>query len=93
MIEFREDDPALRLDEILPGKKIFQYREGFAYGTDAVLLSRFIKPPHAKSVGVEFGTGTGIIPLLLLWPNIMPLQAGRPESQTCVRKQVPAYSA
>ncbi len=65
MIEFREDDPALRLDEILPGKKIFQYREGFSYGTDAVLLSRFIKPPHAKSVGVEFGTGTGVIPILL----------------------------
>lgn len=62
---FREDDPALRLDEILPGKKIFQYREGFSYGTDAVLLSRFIKPPHADSVGVEFGTGTGVIPILL----------------------------
>ena len=65
MREFREDDPALRLDEILPGKSIFQYRDGFSYGTDAVLLSRFIKPPRADSVGVEFGTGTGVIPILL----------------------------
>jgi tRNA1Val (adenine37-N6)-methyltransferase len=44
--------------------KIYQFTEGFSFGTDAVLLSGFIQP-RKNSVGVEFGTGTGIIPLLL----------------------------
>lgn len=44
--------------------KIYQYTEGFSFGTDAVLLSGFICPKKGD-VGVEFGTGTGIIPLLL----------------------------
>ena len=43
---------------------IYQYTEGFSFGTDAVLLSGFIQP-RKGSVGVELGTGTGIIPLLL----------------------------
>jgi len=44
--------------------KIYQFTEGFSFGTDAVLLSGFIQPGKT-AVGVEFGTGTGIIPLLL----------------------------
>lgn len=43
---------------------IYQYTEGFSFGTDAVLLSGFVSP-RAGSVGLELGTGTGIIPLLL----------------------------
>ena len=43
---------------------IYQYSDGFSFGTDAVLLSGFIRT-RKNSVGAEFGTGTGIIPLLL----------------------------
>lgn len=43
---------------------LYQYPDGFSFGTDAVLLAGFIRPRRGH-VGVEFGTGTGIIPLLL----------------------------
>ena len=43
---------------------LYQYPDGFSFGTDAVLLAGFIRP-RRRWVGVEFGTGTGIIPLLL----------------------------
>lgn len=52
------------LQDIDENHKIYQYTEGFSFGTDAVLLSGFVQPKK-NSVGVEFGTGTGIIPLLL----------------------------
>ena len=51
--------------ELSPGMEILQYGDGFGFGTDAVLLSEFIKPPHKNAFGVEFGTGTGAIPILL----------------------------
>ncbi len=43
---------------------MYQYSDGFSFGTDAVLLSGFVRP-RKNSVGAEFGTGGGIIPLLL----------------------------
>lgn len=43
---------------------IHQFTDGFSFGTDAVLLSGMIRC-RKGDVGVEFGTGTGIIPLLL----------------------------
>lgn len=43
---------------------LFQFTDGFSFGTDAVLLSGFIRCRKGQ-VGVELGTGTGIIPLLL----------------------------
>ena len=43
---------------------IYQFTEGFSFGTDAVLLSGFISP-RKNAIGAELGTGTGIIPLLL----------------------------
>lgn len=43
---------------------LYQFTDGFLFGTDAVLLSGFVNPKK-NAVGVEFGTGTGIIPLLL----------------------------
>lgn len=43
---------------------LYQFTDGFLFGTDAVLLSGFVHP-RKNAVGVEFGTGTGIIPLLL----------------------------
>ncbi|NLO41309.1 MAG: tRNA1(Val) (adenine(37)-N6)-methyltransferase [Ruminiclostridium sp.] len=43
---------------------IIQKNEGFRYGSDAVLLSNYVKVlPNARVV--DLGTGTGIIPLLL----------------------------
>ncbi|MDX9916699.1 MAG: tRNA1(Val) (adenine(37)-N6)-methyltransferase [Gudongella sp.] len=50
-----------RLD-IVPGttNKIYQDREMFSYGVDAILLSWFAKP---KGTVLDLGTGTGIIPL------------------------------
>ncbi|MBR2634630.1 MAG: methyltransferase [Clostridia bacterium] len=44
--------------------RIYQYRNGFSFGTDAVLLAGMIRCRRG-SIGVELGTGTGIIPLLL----------------------------
>ncbi len=43
---------------------LYQFTDGFSFGTDAVLLSGFIRCRKGK-VGVELGTGTGIIPILL----------------------------
>ncbi len=54
-----------RVDDLqLNGLKIIQNPKGFCFGIDAVLLSDFAKPKKGHTV-VEFGTGTGIIPLLL----------------------------
>lgn len=55
-----------RLDKINEDLSIYQYTEGFAYGTDAVLLSAYVKVKKG-SVGVELGTGTGIIPILVTY--------------------------
>lgn len=48
----------------LNGLKIIQKQNGFRFGTDAVLLSDFTKVRKKDRV-VDFGTGTGIIALLL----------------------------
>jgi tRNA1Val (adenine37-N6)-methyltransferase len=48
----------------LKGFKIIQDDRFFKFGTDAVLLSDFAKIKKNKRV-VDFGTGNGIIPLLL----------------------------
>ncbi|GAB6107538.1 tRNA1(Val) (adenine(37)-N6)-methyltransferase [Fusibacter bizertensis] len=54
-----------RVDDLqLNGLKIIQNPKGFCFGIDAVLLSSFIKLKQ-KETAVEFGTGTGIIPILL----------------------------
>lgn len=55
-----------RLDKINGDISIYQYTEGFAYGTDAVLLSAYAKVKKG-STGVELGTGTGIIPILVTY--------------------------
>lgn len=58
----REDE---RLDDLqLGGLRILQKVKGFRYGMDAVLLSDFIRVQPREHV-VDFGTGTGILPLLL----------------------------
>lgn len=53
-----------RLDKINEHISIYQYTDGFSYGTDAVLLASFVKAKKGQ-FGVELGTGTGIIPILI----------------------------
>lgn len=55
---------AKQLQELDATHRIYQFTEGFSFGTDAVLLSGMIRC-RERQVGVEFGTGVGIIPILL----------------------------
>ena len=58
----RDDE---RLDDLqFAGLKILQKTSGFRYGMDAVLLSDFAQARRNDAVA-DFGTGTGILPLLL----------------------------
>ena len=51
--------------DVVPGTnyKIYQNRDSFSYGTDAIFLSNFAKP---IGLVMDLGTGTGIIPLRLI---------------------------
>lgn len=62
MDELLREDEAV--DDLQNGYFIIQKKNAFRYGVDAVLLSDFaeMRPEHQA---VEFGTGTGIIPILL----------------------------
>ncbi len=54
-----------RLDSLeLAGMSILQRPDGFRFGTDAVLLSRFARVKGVCRVA-DLGTGTGILPLLI----------------------------
>ena len=55
-----------RLDNINKDLSIYQYTKGFAYGTDAVLVSAFCRVKRGQK-GADLGTGTGIIPILLTY--------------------------
>jgi tRNA1Val (adenine37-N6)-methyltransferase len=46
------------------GLKIIQKKEGFRFGTDAVLLANFVKAKKGDRI-MDLGTGTGIVPILL----------------------------
>lgn len=52
------------LTEVNDGIKLIQNKNGLTYGTDALLLSAFIRR-FPSGVAAEFGSGTGIISLLL----------------------------
>lgn len=53
------------LDDLqLDNLRILQKNDGFRYGSDAVLLSNYVKVPAGARI-IDLGTGTGIIPLLL----------------------------
>ena len=55
-----------RIDELqYKNLKIIQNEDGFCFGIDSVLLSDFAKDIRNNSVGVDLGTGTGIISILL----------------------------
>ena len=59
----REDETLEDLQ--LCGLRIIQKKEGFRFGMDSVLLAHFA-PVGAKDRVADFGTGTGILPLLLI---------------------------
>ena len=52
------------LDDLQNGYFIRQYRKGFRFGMDAVLLADFAEIKRKENV-LDLGSGTGIIPLLL----------------------------
>ena len=55
-----------RIDELqYKNLKIIQNEDGFCFGIDSVLLSDFAKDIKNNSAGVDLGTGTGIISILL----------------------------
>ncbi len=58
-------DPSLEKTEDLGinGYKIIQNKDGFCFGSDAVLLAKFAKVKRG-SRGLDLCTGTGIIPVL-----------------------------
>ena len=54
-----------RLDDLqFAGLKILQKTAGFRFGMDSVLLSDFVRA-EAQATVADFGTGTGILPLLM----------------------------
>lgn len=58
--------PGERLDDLqLAGMRILQKETAFRFGMDAVLLADFARVEPTNTVA-DFGTGTGILPLLLL---------------------------
>ena len=54
----------LRLDVVNDDLKLYQYRDGLTFGTDALLLAAYVRGDSAARA-VEFGGGTGIVSLLL----------------------------
>ena len=55
-----------RIDDLeYKNLKIIQNKDGFCFGVDSVLLSDFAKEIKNGSKGVDLGTGTGIISILL----------------------------
>lgn len=62
LISLRPDE---RVDDLqLAGLRIIQKAQGFRFGMDAVLLSDFARVEAREHVA-DFGTGTGILPLLI----------------------------
>lgn len=56
---------SLRIDDLqINNLKLLQDKSLFCFGTDAVLLANFAKPPAGAQV-LDIGTGNGIIPILL----------------------------
>ncbi len=57
-----------RLDTVNEQIKLIQKKNGLTFGTDAFLLAAFVNPLSAAHA-VDLGSGTGILPLLLLARN------------------------
>ena len=54
-----------RLDRVNEQILLIQKKDGLTFGTDAFLLASFVRP-EPSSRGVDLGSGSGILPLLLL---------------------------
>lgn len=48
------------------GLLLSEYREGIRFGTDALLLASFARGRITRGVCADFGSGSGVLPLLLL---------------------------
>lgn len=58
--------PKERIDDLeYKGLKIIQNEEGFCFGMDSILLSHFASEIKQGSKGIDLGTGTGIIGIML----------------------------
>lgn len=57
-----------RLDTVNEQLRLIQKKQGLTFGTDAFLLAAYVKSAP-KTVAVDLGSGTGILPLLLLAKN------------------------
>ncbi len=53
------------LTDINDGLKLIQKTDGLTFGTDAYLLAAYVRR-QTRAVAVDLGSGTGIIPLLML---------------------------
>ena len=58
------EDDGLRLDTVNERLRIYQFRDGVTFGTDALLLAAYVKP-DPRALALEFGGGCGIVSLLL----------------------------
>ncbi len=54
-----------KIIDINDGLRLIEKKDGLTFGTDAYLLSAYVRA-HTRAVGVDLGSGTGVIPLLLL---------------------------
>ncbi len=72
-----------RLDRVNEQILLIQKKDGLTFGTDAFLLASFVRP-EPSSHGVDLGSGTGILPLLLL-------TKGKVASMTAIELQ-PAFA-
>lgn len=62
-MELKENE---RIDDLeYKDLKIIQNEKGFCFGIDSVLISDFARDVKSNSIGVDLGTGTGIIGILL----------------------------
>lgn len=64
--ELREDETLEDLQ--LEGLKLLQKKKGFRFGMDSVLLAHFAFI-HENDTVADFGTGSGVLPLLLIGRN------------------------
>jgi tRNA1Val (adenine37-N6)-methyltransferase len=64
-MELREHETLHEVNEHI---KLIQNPNGLTFGTDAYLLSAYVRPKR-QAIAVDLGSGTGIIPLLCLARN------------------------
>ena len=72
------------ITEINDGLRLIEKRDGLTFGTDAYLLSAYVRR-QTRARLADLGSGTGIIPLLLLarswtspWPLVPPAPTTTP---------------